>query len=160
MNNLELRAALTEEYPEACVKYKNVLRSLISRMFVAADALNLKSETRYSSVVLFHRYACHYFSLESKRTKSSHDEMLSLTETKVYRAHMGVVAASCLFLGCKTEEEPRRIRDVINLSHKLGFSNIDPREESEDIVHIYEIEDPPKLGKLQLIVVFDEGIVR
>jgi hypothetical protein len=42
--------------------------------------------------------------------------------------HLGPVAAACLFIGCKMEEEPRRIRDVINLSSLLHFSSADDED--------------------------------
>jgi len=46
--------------------------------------------------------------------------------------HLGPVVAACLFLGCKMEEEPRRIRDVINLSYLLNFSMCDDDDDGND----------------------------
>jgi hypothetical protein len=45
--------------------------------------------------------------------------------------HLGKVASVCLLLGCKVEEESRRMQDVVvvTLSHKLGFSS---REDGGD----------------------------
>ncbi len=43
--------------------------------------------------------------------------------------HLGKVSSACLLLGCKVEEEPRRMRDVVNLLHVLGFSS---REDGGD----------------------------
>jgi hypothetical protein len=33
-----------------------------------------------------------------------------------------LVVATCLFLASKTEESPRRLRDVINVAHRLTWS--------------------------------------
>ena len=42
--------------------------------------------------------------------------------------HLGKVASVCILVGCKMEEEPRRIRDVVNLSRLLGL----PLREDDD----------------------------
>jgi hypothetical protein len=38
--------------------------------------------------------------------------------------------AACLFLACKAEEEPRRLRDVINLAHMLENNNDDSKKDN------------------------------
>ena len=65
-----------------------------------------------------------------------------------WREHLGTVAAACLFLGCKVEEEHRRIRDVINLSHMMDFAGARGDGEctsSNGKIHIHEADSPPDL---------------
>lgn len=76
------------------------IRPLLCRMYIAADILNLGTETRYAALVYLHRY-CHGV---YNRTG------------KVERPNQWV-AAACLLLATKSQEEPRRLRDVINLAH-------------------------------------------
>ncbi len=91
--------------------------------------------------------------------------------------HLGKVASACLLLLCKMEKEPRQIRDVVNLSHVLGFPSqeggrrVSVKEEGEDnnrartnvkpksrargndgrhgqlVVTIIELQDPPPLNR-------------
>ena len=43
-------------------------------------------------------------------------------------SHLGKDASARIMVGCKMEEEPRRIRDVVNLSRLLGL----PLREDDD----------------------------
>jgi hypothetical protein len=123
-----------------------VLRSILSRMYASAEVMQLGSETRFTSLVLFHRYyfASHAIGVLSRQqggtaaasggacpaagSRQDTANACSSNGTPAapapykWREHLGTVAASCLFLGCKVEEEHRRIRDVINLSHMLDFA--------------------------------------
>lgn len=74
-------------------------------MFIAAHILRLGTETRFSALLLLRRYV---------------DAVFSQTgEANVTQCPMKWVAAACLFLATKGEEEPRRLRDVINLAHMV-----------------------------------------
>jgi len=160
-------------------------------MYASAEVMQLGSETRFTSLVLFHRYyfASHAIGMLSRQqggtaaasggtcpaagsrqdtanTCSSNGTPAASAPNK-WREHLGTVAASCLFLGCKVEEEHRRIRDVINLSHMLDFAgergdtckgtgvdakhasggptNGGPAAAADDTIHIQEADAPPDL---------------
>lgn len=78
---------------------------ILSRMFIACNILRFEHETRFSALVFLHRYA-----LAVAKNKGT--ELKSIRDWRW-------VAGACLFLACKAEEEPRRLRDVINISHML-----------------------------------------
>jgi hypothetical protein len=83
---------------------QNDIRPVLYRMFVACHVLRLGQEARFSALVLFHRYFQATATNGKRRTDNDGDEWKW-------------IAAACLFLACKAEEEPRRLRDVINLAH-------------------------------------------
>jgi hypothetical protein len=78
---------------------------VLSRMFIACNILGFGIETQFSALVFLHRYALAV-------AKDIHTQHKSIRGWRW-------VAAACLFLACKAEEEPRRLRDVINLAHML-----------------------------------------
>jgi hypothetical protein len=82
--------------------HDQTLRPLLSSLFVACNILQVSAETRFTGGVLLHRYyaACPF----DQRTD-----------------HVRWVVAACLFLACKTEEEPRRLRDVINCANMIQW---------------------------------------
>ena len=101
---LELRPPLqvvanTNTTQQDLVDHSSKIRPLLYRMFVACHILRFGTEARFTALVLLHRYTI--------ATKNEPKDRLC--ESKW-------VAAACLFLACKTEEEPRRLRDVINLA--------------------------------------------
>lgn len=110
--------------------YEGIMRHLLCRMCVASHVMELGSESRFTGMVLFHRYARRFYCLvrqnqrrqEGPMRLSTQGQRLTHQEMGQMKSHLGPVAAVCLFLGCKMEEEPRRIRDVINVSHLLSFS--------------------------------------
>ena len=160
-------------------KAKLILRSMLCRMYASAEVMQLGSETRFTSLVLFHRYylASNVIgALSQSRNKVAATDRNDCSSTSVHvpekqwREHLGAVAASCLFLACKVEEEHRRIRDVINLSHMFDFAgtrgdtgigkltpangeaiNDDQQQpaatriSNDDIIHIHEANSPPDL---------------
>jgi Cyclin, N-terminal domain len=84
-----------------------ILRPLVCRMYIACTILRLGTETRYAALVYLHRYFHATMTREQPRTGS------------VLQRPSPWVAAACLFLATKSQEEPRRLRDVINLAHIL-----------------------------------------
>ena len=100
---LELRPPLPIANPQ--LNYEDhtpIIRPLLYRMFVATHVLRLGTEARFTALVLLHRYTM----------ATKHEPKERLCESKW-------VAAACLFLACKAEEEPRRLRDVINLAYMI-----------------------------------------
>ena len=89
------------------VDVTTVLRPLVCRMYIACTILRLGTETRYAALVYLHRYFHATMTREQPRTGS------------VLQRPSPWVAAACLFLATKSQEEPRRLRDVINLAHIL-----------------------------------------
>ncbi len=55
--------------------------------------------------------------------------------TMAGRIAPGKVASACILVGCKMEEEPRRIRDVVNLSHLLGLPSWEDDDDGTDDDH-------------------------
>jgi hypothetical protein len=94
--------SLINNPPEDARAHDQTLRPLLSGLFVACNMLQVSVETRFTAAVLLHRYyaACPV----GQRTDA-----------------VQWVVASCLFLACKTEEEPRRLRDVINCAHMIRW---------------------------------------
>jgi len=138
--------------------YETIIYHHLCRMYVASQAMELGSESRFTGLILFHRYVRHFFCLVQQK-RQQQQEIQSTQEGKQIKSHLGTVAAACLFLGCKMEEEPRRIRDVINLKHLLNFSE----EDNDGNVSITPVKNPKGEGqhrsqhKSQLLE--NEGII-
>lgn len=97
-----LRSLISNIPEEDARDHDQTLRPLLSSLFVACNVLQVSVETRFTSCVLLHRYyaACPV----NQRTDV-----------------VKWVVAACLFLACKTEEEPRRLRDVINCANMIQW---------------------------------------
>ena len=97
-------------------------------MYVAADVLQLSNETRFTSIVLLHRYAAAIVQSTTSPKGSKDDKTdvaLGLTADD-----WPWVGGTCIFLACKTEEEPRRLRDIINMIFMV--LSINENEEEKD----------------------------
>lgn len=107
------------------------LRPLISTLLIGAHVLKLSLETRFTAAALLHRY---YAATGTIAVDDSKDFSSYADQEKTERNY---VVASCLFLACKREEEPRRLRDLVNFVHMIGWSksplnNNDKRDENRD----------------------------
>ena len=101
---------------------------LLYKIYIGTTILDLSTETRFISFVIFYRYLCQYHILYDSYSPSvdghndnrcnSSDERLSHPQK-----HLGKIAAAALFLACKITNENRRIRDVINVYHILKFDH-------------------------------------
>ena len=94
------------------------IQPLLYRMYIACHVLRLGPEARFSALVLLHRY---YAAITTTGSPNKDTRMVRTDdeESVVWKW----VAAACLFLACKIEEEPRRLRDVINLAHMILSSH-------------------------------------
>ena len=123
------------------------LEQIQCQIYLASQALLLGTESRVTSMVLFHRYYARYvhqwllYTLgdgnkigdDSRKSKcptyptitgSSSDQQqqrMMIYRDPLHRQHLGNVASACIFVACKIENQPRRIRDVVNMSHMLNF---------------------------------------
>jgi len=109
--------------------YTPQIRPLLYRMYIACHILRLGTEARFSALVFLHRY-----------TRAVSKEGVGATST---RMDWRWVAAACLFLACKAEEEPRRLRDVINLAHML--LSTEDGDDGNEVIALQE--EPPHLNE-------------
>ena len=122
-------ATSTRKHNNLCTSYEQIVSNLLFKMQIASQCMELGCESRFAGLILFHRYIRHFYHLVAQNNKKKNQQKQKQNENDESRevdqikAHLGQVAGACLFLGCKMEEEPRRIRDVINLSHLLNFSS-------------------------------------
>lgn len=123
IDDIELRPPLSETGDGVSSRDASILRPLLCRMYVACNVLSLSNEARFTSLVLLHRYF------------DSSDEMLSV-EWKW-------IAAACLFLGTKTEEESRRLRDIINVAHMLEFDNASQDMTDHSLLETISVRNKP-----------------
>ena len=110
--------------------YERIIYHLLCRMYAASQAMELGSESTFTGQILFHRHVRQFYHLVAHK---KHPQKHQSQEVMQIKKYLGSVAAACLFLGCKMEEEPRRIRDVINLSHVLNFSSWDDDTDAASI---------------------------
>lgn len=156
---MDLRAPLPPEHARGSgssqsTQHDEITRHLLCRMFVSSQMMELGSESTFTGLILFHRYVRHFYCLVEEQQQSEQKSQLqdAAQELVQIRQHLGKVAASCLFLGCKMSEEPRRIRDVINLSSVLGFTECDQSDDVNNYdqkspIVIKEVAEPPPLDE-------------
>ena len=117
-----------------------VLQPLLCKLWLACHVLELGQETSFTALVLLHRYYALHEPGETQDWKW--------------------IGAACLVLSMKTEEEVRRLRDVINVAHMFDFSI----EKSTDLV--FDIPShPPELDEdywkaKELIVTTEQMVLR
>ncbi|CAB9505861.1 Cyclin [Seminavis robusta] len=124
--DLQLRPPLLTQ---TLLGHDEAIRPMICRLLVASHTLRLDVETRFTSIVLFHRY----YSAVSNTSKQKNDE-----KDSDENENLATRAAACLFLACKVEEDPRRLRDIISATHM--FLN-DPNQPTKCSA---EAENPPE----------------
>jgi hypothetical protein len=110
-DDLSMRAPLSAVLQE---NYDQDIRALVCRMFVACNTLRIGVETRSTALVLFHRFHAAISVVDkddSSNKCDSNDQYKSIGKRWA--------AAACIFLACKAEEEPRRLRDIINVSDMI-----------------------------------------
>lgn len=83
------------------------LQPLLHKLWVASQALKLDPETRFTSLVILHRYHARQLRVPVHDHENDDD----------YKW----IGAAALVLGMKAEEQVRRLRDVINMAHMLDF---------------------------------------
>ena len=93
---------------------------VLYRMYIACHVLRLSTETRFTALVLLHRYSHANFN------EGSDD--------------WAWIGATCLFLATKTEDEPRRLRDIINMAQMILSS---PNNDESTTITINMQETPP-----------------
>ena len=132
--------------------------SFISRMYIACHILQVKTETRFTAIVLLHRYA-QSKNKNSKRGNNNKNEVGDDNNNNEYENdddndndEWPWIGAVCLFLACKTEEEPRRLRDVINMARMVLSSSsmskdIDNEHNNSKNVLCMNLTTPPSLNE-------------
>ena len=114
---------MSEDFEE---EHDNAMIPMVSALLMACHVLRLSKETTFTAACLLHRY---FYSTNHQNTKSSseHDNITQLghnsEEPQTFNGQL--ILVSCICLACKTEEEPRRLRDFINISHMLSWEKRD-----------------------------------
>lgn len=154
------------------------LLDILCRIHLASQALLIGTESRVTSMVLFHRYFAKYTHrfvqfIDPDRVKTQMDIQQLIFNDPLHRKHLGTVASACIFLACKTENETKKIRDVVNLSHMLDFqgniqrTSISCRDNCtfHTTVPIVEAASPPLLDEQyweakQVLVSTEQALLR
>jgi hypothetical protein len=113
--------------------------SFIFRMYVACHILRVKTETRFTAIVLLHRYAQSKNKNINNRGGNNNNNNKNKEGDKNDNDNdedndddWPWIGAVCLFLACKTEEEPRRLRDVINMARMVLSSSSTSKDNSDN----------------------------
>ncbi len=115
---------------------------ILHKIYISSRILDLSTETRYVTFVLFYRYIIQYHQHHLNHMGNKIDnKQESKSNTQ---KHLGKVAVATLFLACKISNENRRIRDVINVYHilRLEYQDDEFENQKEEIIEI-ESTPPP-----------------
>ena len=105
---------------------------LFFRMYVACHVLRLATETRFTALVLLHRY------MQAKQKAAFAAN--ANADTKEDEEDMPWVGAVCLFLACKAEDEPRRLRDIINMAQMVLSSSLSNTTTATTVTNDHRVE--------------------
>lgn len=128
---LWLRPAIHEllvDEPTSQAIYDQSIRASLCRLVVASQILRLDMETIYTAGVLLHRYV---LARGENHTRVVGDGSTADTwnvETDIVE---DCTVASCLLIACKIEEQPARLRDLINVASMLRIANTQSRTPDE-----------------------------
>jgi len=96
-------------------------RRIFHHLHVVCLALKLGAVTRFAVLIIYRRYLCHYRGPHKAVESQEAGGFLALRRR--VRRHLSLAGLASIFLGCKTEEEPRRIRDVMNACAAVGLDD-------------------------------------
>ena len=94
--------------PPSSPDHDNLVRPMIYRMLIASNTLRMDAETRFTAIVLWHRYCDAVIPTYDNGDAAT---IFLCSDDAAW------AAAACLFLASKVEEEPLRLRDIINVAH-------------------------------------------
>jgi hypothetical protein len=126
------------------------LRPFLYKLWIASQILELGPETRFTALVLLHRYYYYYITQPCEGGGiDSHDWKW--------------IGAACLVLGMKAEEDVRRLRDVINVAQMLDFRLVGGHDIEGEVIDISTT--PPKLNQdywkaKEFIVATEQRVLR
>jgi hypothetical protein len=89
--------------PKDAELHDRTVRPLLCSLWIACAQLQVSVETRWQAAILLHRYC---IACSAPDQQSRKDDAV-------------VITVVCILLACKSQEEPRRLRDIINCAHML-----------------------------------------
>ena len=97
----------------------------ISAALVACHVLRLSDETTFAAICLFHRF---HIARHGQGTNNVdlNTKLTIHSNKKEFLPSPALILVSCILLATKSQEEPRRLRDFINLSHMLSWDDDEP----------------------------------
>src|SRR3569832_2792212 len=119
-------------------------------MLVACDVLRVSVDTQFTAAVLLHRYYESFNkNLQDDSVAGWMGEPAEEESSQPERSYppdpaLRDVLAACLFLACKVEEEPRRLRDVVNCAHQLAWED-DSESRDDTTMNLIWNPQPPCL---------------
>src|SRR5210317_2303876 len=114
---MDLRAPLPPEYCDHDDKLQHSslessIQYLLCRIYLASQLMELGSESRFASIIIFRRYCCRFNKVlyqswqkqqigQKDKNSTTNDLIPTNQELRQIKRHLGRIAAACLFLGCK-----------------------------------------------------------